>query len=40
MLAANPIDHHARDRMDAGVSAAAFQTLARNEGRKRAASIP
>jgi hypothetical protein len=29
MLAANPIDHHARDRVDAVLSAAALRTPAR-----------
>jgi hypothetical protein len=32
MLAANPIDHHARDRVDAVVSAAALRTPAMDGG--------
>jgi hypothetical protein len=31
MLAANSIDHHARDRVDAVVAAAALRTSARDE---------
>jgi hypothetical protein len=31
LLAANPIDHHARDRVDGVVSAAALRTLAPDE---------
>jgi hypothetical protein len=40
MLAANPIDHHARDRVDAVVSAAALRTPAMDEQRSSPATTP